>query len=470
MADVTNYTTMDLANMILTEKTNKITPENIRHDVQIFDIVGTYKGDTGASYSPTVLAPFTGIGMNTYNSYTETYIRYEGRNLDIFDVEHLDTSNVKKLSYTFYHCDDLNTLRGLTNWDVSNVTEMRKTFGSGYNLTSVQEVGNWNTNNCTYYDNVFKYLHNVDITPITNWDISNAYVNSFISGHSHYDLSGFANRDYVNMRINTLLSFSNQQNLDNMYNCNFYNCTMNQMFYFGNVPSLPEISTWYFKNCNISNLCRSQPKNFRPEFTMNGNNMNLYYMWGSDNGYSYTPNMISTGNYNIDNVHATNMFANASKIADVENITFTHARCLNCMFYNCSNITSINNMQITLETPNGHSDYYYFGNISYMFYNCTNLKDMTCIENWKYIDNVSTGDSAPINIMQMFYNCRNLSNNSLYAICNFFYNISPYMNNRYQKNLMSSNSYSPFYYTNINLRNVLSEDMINKMTSRGFTL
>ena len=40
MADVTNYTTMDLANMILQEKTNKITPENIRHDVQIFDIVG----------------------------------------------------------------------------------------------------------------------------------------------------------------------------------------------------------------------------------------------------------------------------------------------------------------------------------------------------------------------------------------------------------------------------------------------
>ena len=203
---------------------------------------------------------------------------------------------------------------------------------------------------------------------------------------------------------------------------------------------------------------------------MNGNNMNMWYLWGSDNGYSHTPNMISTGNYNIDNVYAANMFTNASKITDVENITFTHARCLNCMFYNCSNITSINNMQVTLETPNGYSDPYYVGNISLMFYNCTNLKDMTCIENWKYIDNVSTGDSAPINIMQMFYNCRNLSNNSLYAICNFFYNISPYMNNRHQKNLMSSSSYSPFYYTDINLRNVLSEDMINKMTSRGFSL
>ena len=82
MADVTNYTTMDLANMILQEKTNKITPENIRHNVQIFDIVGDYKGDEQFLYKPRRIQ-FTGIGLNTYNestfgeaSYTRPKLRY----------------------------------------------------------------------------------------------------------------------------------------------------------------------------------------------------------------------------------------------------------------------------------------------------------------------------------------------------------------------------------------------------------
>lgn len=82
MADVTNYTTMDLANMILQEKTNKITPENIRHNVQIFDIVGDYKGDEQFLYKPRRIQ-FTGVGLNTYNestfseaSYTRPKLRY----------------------------------------------------------------------------------------------------------------------------------------------------------------------------------------------------------------------------------------------------------------------------------------------------------------------------------------------------------------------------------------------------------
>lgn len=82
MADVTNYTTMDLANMILQEKTNKITPENIRHNVQIFDIVGDYKGDEQFLYKPRRIQ-FTGVGLNKYNDstfsdphYTRSKFRY----------------------------------------------------------------------------------------------------------------------------------------------------------------------------------------------------------------------------------------------------------------------------------------------------------------------------------------------------------------------------------------------------------
>lgn len=126
--EMNNYTTMDLAEMILQEKTNKITPENIRHNVQIFDIVGEYKGDSGAAYSPKRIA-FSGIGLNTYNSYTmvaDWY--YHGKNLDIFDAEHLDVSNATNLEYSFCGTREINTLRGLANWDTHNMTSFTNAF------------------------------------------------------------------------------------------------------------------------------------------------------------------------------------------------------------------------------------------------------------------------------------------------------------------------------------------------------
>lgn len=464
------YTTIELADMILQEKTEKIKPENIRHNIQVFDIIGTYKGDTGASYAPANIPAFTGVGLNTTNDSTLTSTSYPYTNLDIFDVEHLNTGNAKRLYYTFYHCSNLTTLRGLTNWDTSNVTHMRNTFGGMYNITSLEELRNWNTNNVTYMCDIFKYMNNVNLEPLINWDMNNMQIINYMHGSRHYDLSLFADRNYTNIIVNKLLSFNHQINLDNMYNCNFYNCILNMPFMFGNVKSMPEISTWYFDNCNICNLCYYQPKDFKPEFTMNGKNMNLYFMWGSQNTSQYIPNIISTGNYNIDGISAPYMFANASKINTVENITFTHAQDLSYMFNNCSNIVSINNMHVSFETNNGYGDSYRLGQMSSMFYRCINLRDITCIENWQYIDNVSTGDTTPVELRYMFYGCNNLSNESLYAICNFFYNIRPYMNNTAQRNLLNNCSNGPFYGSNINLRNVLDEDMITKMNTRGFIL
>jgi hypothetical protein len=81
MPDMNNYTTMDLANMILTEKTNKITPENIRHNVQIFDIVGNYVGDEQFLYKPRRIQ-FTGVGLSKTNEqtmYNPDYTRSEFR-------------------------------------------------------------------------------------------------------------------------------------------------------------------------------------------------------------------------------------------------------------------------------------------------------------------------------------------------------------------------------------------------------
>ena len=39
-------TLLNKANEILTEKTNKIIPENIKEGVEIFDVTGTYEGDS----------------------------------------------------------------------------------------------------------------------------------------------------------------------------------------------------------------------------------------------------------------------------------------------------------------------------------------------------------------------------------------------------------------------------------------
>ena len=76
------------------------------------------------------------------------------------------------------------------------------------------------------------------------------------------------------------------------------------------------------------------------------------------------------------------------KIIGIENLDVSKLRCTNSMFYGCENLVELdltNWNTISLE------------NMSYMFYNCSNLKIIKNIENWQ-LPNI-------MDVSYMFHNC-----------------------------------------------------------------
>lgn len=474
MADVTNYTTMDLANMILTEKTNKITPENIRHNVQIFDIVGNYKGDTGAAYSPQRIA-FCGVGLNRGNAQNSMYItnpNYEGRNLDIFDVEHLDVSNVTNIDYSFYYTHYINTLRGLANWNTSNFTSLSNGFIGLNNLTNVNELVNWDVSNVTNMANTFYGCSNIrDWSGIANWDINNVtnMYNAFCYCSNMRDLSVFDNWSFNNKYFNGTFIGTNISNFGN--NRTIYNTTFSSTF--SSNTNFMELNKWYFDHCSlyaISAFGYTKSMGNNMNFLLQGEDVSISGMFVSDrygpNSYSnsWRYNIYNTGNYNIINGAASSTFAGQADLNNIQDIHITNCYTTESMFSYCRNITSAGNMNMHFSTTTDKLS------LSYMFYLCNNLVDTTCMENWTFTDR--SPQVRYVHTSCMFYGCNNLSDNSLYAITNFLLLIAPNINNyqygTYGLNLSNACSNSTFTGTNIQINQRLNNYQLNRLYMAGY--
>ena len=185
-------------NLILNEKETKILPENIKKDVQIFNIVGTLepdKPDQTKTVTPTieeqVITPDTGyelasvtVGAVTSNidsniqagnikkdinilGITGTYEGSGGGSSDynaklvasngsisyyITEIsENLDTSGVTNMRYLFNGCLNLTSI---PQFDTSNVNNMEYMFSSCSNLTEIPLL---DTSNVT---NMFRMVEN----------------------------------------------------------------------------------------------------------------------------------------------------------------------------------------------------------------------------------------------------------------------------------------------------------------------
>ena len=491
MADVTNYTTMDLANMILQEKTNKITPENIRHDVQIFDIVGNYKGDTGASYSPRRIQ-FTGVGLNGNNySYSQGW-QYPGQNLDIFDAEHLDTSNARNINYSFYGTPQITTLRGLSNWNTSNFNSLENGFTGAYNLRDISQLANWDTGNvltmsslfsgqrninnfdslanwnvssCTNFDYMFSSCNNLSNTEfMNNWTFSNdrkSVVGMFAYCNNLHDVTGMPDEFFNNLNCYNYYSggsgiFMNSP-ITNFGDRHIVNCTFNGIF--GNNVNLSILNNCYFSYSSISYITSMQAtKDINFVCNINGDHLGLGSMFRcSDATNRFYYNQPSIGYINVDNVYAGYMFSASAELYNILGIHFTNCNSTEWMFCNCININTLNNINIHFASK-------YRLNLQYMFENCYRLVDTTAFDNWTFTD--TSNQTRYIYINYMFYNCKNLSNNSVYAITNFLINIAPNVVSQCM-NLSSSNYNGPFGGS-IMINNVLDNTQLNRLVMAGY--
>ena len=181
-------------------------------------------------------------------------------------IEHLNTSEVTKMSYMFYGCSSLTSL-DLSNFDTSNVANMEGMFYGCSSLTSL-DLSSFDTSNVTNMQQMF-----CDCSGLTTLDLSN-FVTSNVanmegmfygcSGLTTLDLSNFVTSNVTDMFF-MFYGCSSLTSLD-LSNFNTSNVTnMQQMFYGCNSLSLLDLSkAKEGEKVKISDVIGTLPDNVYP--------------------------------------------------------------------------------------------------------------------------------------------------------------------------------------------------------------
>ena len=142
--------------------------------------------------------------VNQFNGVFKGCTNFNG------DVSNWDVSSATGLSNVFHSCRNFNQPIG--KWNVtSNVTTLASTF---FGCTSFnQNLGDWDVSGCTELNTVFRGCANLDVSFVSNWNVSSACTR--ISGmfHSigdnigttdinHWDVSNVAHFGQVFVRTN----------------------------------------------------------------------------------------------------------------------------------------------------------------------------------------------------------------------------------------------------------------------------
>ena len=147
-------------NSIYLEKQTKILPQNIKKDVTVFGVTGTYEGSGGGSSDynvklvPTngrITAYITKISENLDTSSVTMMDSMFGSCTNLTEIPLLDTSNVTNMGSMFINCTSLTTIPLL---NTGSVTNMRDMFRSCTNLSdeSLNNILAMCTNATSYTD------------------------------------------------------------------------------------------------------------------------------------------------------------------------------------------------------------------------------------------------------------------------------------------------------------------------------
>lgn len=137
---------------------------------------------------------------------------------EYFDVENLDTSKVKDMSYMFgwagYDAQTL-SIKGVDDFNVSNVRKMSHTFAyTGRNSSSVVvDLSRWNVSKVTNMSDMFAgmgYLSNAfSVGDLSTWNVSNV-----TNMYSMFQQTGYAANWYLDCRSWDVSKVTNYNNFD----------------------------------------------------------------------------------------------------------------------------------------------------------------------------------------------------------------------------------------------------------------
>ena len=364
-----------------------IQPENIKKNMSILGVTGTYEGDTSEYFGSlaggtsinecgqwvrSILAlpntlPISGTstanlfrqfpGAKTPTIDTSSITNFSNMYRDcvnIININTLDTSRAENIEYMFYNCTKLNSIPSI---NTSNIYNLSYTFYNCFNL-NYNASGNYSGVN---FDHAFYKCSNltgdININPLTSWT-------------SYY--GAFDNCSKLNsITINGVMRTYNH--LDGT-----------------------------FRNTNIKNIV----------INLQGGSSASNQRIRTSNAFSDCHNLVNVDGCIFNNVmYASYMFSNCSNLTSINNFTLNYTakdyynsvvNFTSYMFDNCINLKSIDNMTINLKNPSWSSGYRLC--LDHMFANCTNLATINI--NLSYTFQASV--SANTHWEEMFTNCHSL--------------------------------------------------------------
>ena len=168
-------------------------------------------------------------------------------------LEHLNTSEVKDMSYMFRSCSDLTSL-DLSHFNTQNVTDMGGMFDGCRRLTSL-DFSHFNTQNVTNMANMFSdcsRLPSLDLSHFNTQNVTNMVeMFSGCSGLTSLDLSHFNTQNVTNM-VEMFRGCSGLTSLD-LSHFNTQNVKdMREMFY--GCSGLPSLDLSHFNTQKVTDM------------------------------------------------------------------------------------------------------------------------------------------------------------------------------------------------------------------------
>ena len=106
---------------------------------------------------------------NITTNQEKTQINFAGG-----DIQNLNISHVKNMSYMFYECNSLVSLPDISNWNISNANNMSFMFYGCKSLISLPDISKWDTSNIIDMKRIFYGCNSLILLPdISNWNTSN---------------------------------------------------------------------------------------------------------------------------------------------------------------------------------------------------------------------------------------------------------------------------------------------------------
>jgi len=222
--------------------------------------IGKYADYALGSYSDQVKRVYVAEGNTIHKNYMG-YLVSNCENLESFDGEGFDTSEVKDFSYMLYGCRNLKELN-LSSWNTENAENMAGMF-SGLRSLEALDLSNFNTSKVTNMDEMFSNLDVIKTLKISNLDTSkvtnmNAMFRSMGESMPELDLRWMDTSSCTTME--QMFGYSKVKKV-NLSSFRTHNVTsMHYMFARSSIESL-DLSSFDTSNVvdfsNMFDVCRS---------------------------------------------------------------------------------------------------------------------------------------------------------------------------------------------------------------------